>query len=94
MKATRCSDKDLTAAEKLATDAFNRLPEIDLEFGPPWRVNNGILDPGEDTDMDGVLDHPNTMPGKSGPFDVIGLYEHETNTLIAKPCATPSLVMF
>ncbi len=47
---------------------------------------NGVLDPGEDTDMDGVLDHPNTLDGKTGgPFDVIGFYEHETNTLIARP---------
>ncbi|MBE2253758.1 MAG: hypothetical protein IAE78_29785 [Myxococcus sp.] len=47
---------------------------------------NGVLDPGEDTDMDGVLDHPNTLDHKTGgPFDVIGFYEHETNTLIARP---------
>ncbi len=25
--------------------------------------DNGVLDPGEDTDMDGVLDHPNTLDG-------------------------------
>ncbi len=46
---------------------------------------DGVLDPGEDTDMDGVLDHPNTLDGKTGPFDVIGFYEKETNTLIARP---------
>ncbi|MCA3013644.1 MAG: hypothetical protein INH41_14780 [Myxococcaceae bacterium] len=47
---------------------------------------DGVMDPGEDTDMDGVLDHPNTLDGKTGgPFDVIGFYEHETNTLIARP---------
>jgi hypothetical protein len=46
---------------------------------------DGELDPGEDTDMDGVLDHPNTLDGKTGPFDVIGFYEKETNTLIARP---------
>jgi hypothetical protein len=46
---------------------------------------DGVLDPGEDTDMDGVLDHPNTLDGKNGPFDVIGFYEKETNTLIARP---------
>jgi hypothetical protein len=47
---------------------------------------DGVLDPGEDTDMDGVLDHPNTLDHKTGgPFDVIGFYEHETNTLIARP---------
>ncbi len=26
--------------------------------------NNGALDPGEDTDFDGVLDHPNTLDGR------------------------------
>ncbi|MBL8909063.1 MAG: hypothetical protein JNM17_00030 [Archangium sp.] len=46
---------------------------------------DGVMDPGEDTDMDGVLDHPNTMPGRTGRFDVIGFYEKETNTLIARP---------
>ncbi len=46
---------------------------------------DGILDPGEDTDMDGVLDHPNTRDGFTGPFDVIEFYEKETNTLIARP---------
>jgi hypothetical protein len=47
---------------------------------------NGVLDPGEDTDMDGVLDHPNVLDAAhSGPFDAIGFYERETNTLIARP---------
>ncbi len=46
---------------------------------------DGVLDPGEDTDMDGVLDHPNLMDGKTGKFDLIGFYEKETNTLIARP---------
>ncbi|MFT3711052.1 MAG: hypothetical protein QM817_25780 [Archangium sp.] len=46
---------------------------------------DGVMDPGEDTDMDGVLDHPNTRDGMTGKFDVIGFYEKETNTLIARP---------
>ena len=46
---------------------------------------DGVLDPGEDTDMDGVLDHPNTLDGKAKPFEVIGFYERETRTLIARP---------
>lgn len=49
---------------------------------------NGILDPGEDTDFDGVLDKPN-FPGKVRPKNgVDGLYtfyESETNSLIARP---------
>jgi hypothetical protein len=46
---------------------------------------NGKLDPGEDLDMDGVLDHPNTLfPGDS-TFNVLPFYERETNTLLMKP---------
>ncbi|GMU62242.1 MAG: hypothetical protein AMXMBFR34_40050 [Myxococcaceae bacterium] len=46
---------------------------------------NNVLDPGEDLDMDGVLDHPNTLhPGQS-KFDVLEFYERETNTLLLKP---------
>ncbi|MFZ5439250.1 MAG: hypothetical protein ACOZQL_04535 [Myxococcota bacterium] len=46
---------------------------------------NGRLDPGEDLDMDGVLDHPNTLfPGDSS-FKALTFYERETNTLIMKP---------
>jgi len=49
---------------------------------------NGILDPGEDTDFDGVLDHPN-FPNRVRPANgVDGLYtfyESESNTLIARP---------
>lgn len=45
---------------------------------------NGRLDPGEDTDMDGVLDHPNTRDGKPGG-ELLDFYERETNTLIMKP---------
>ena len=46
---------------------------------------NGKLDLGEDLDMDGVLDHPNTLyPGDSS-FKALTFYERETNTLIMKP---------
>ncbi|MGZ3449890.1 MAG: hypothetical protein ACXVEF_09845 [Polyangiales bacterium] len=50
--------------------------------------HNGILDPGEDTDFDGVLDRPN-FPGFQRPANgVDGLYtfyESETNSLVARP---------
>lgn len=46
---------------------------------------NGRLDPGEDLDMDGVLDHPNTLTPGDSPFDVMTFYERETNTLLLKP---------
>ncbi len=45
---------------------------------------NGVLDPGEDTDMDGVLDHPNTRDGKP-TSERLEFYERETNTLTMKP---------
>ncbi|MFO0722691.1 MAG: hypothetical protein U1E65_02830 [Myxococcota bacterium] len=55
--------------------------------------HNGQLDPGEDTDMDGVLDHPNYLPGHSpertdmpGRADALmTFYERETHTIIARP---------
>jgi hypothetical protein len=47
---------------------------------------NGILDPGEDSDDDGVLDRPNVWPKDSDPLDgLMTFYENETNTLIARP---------
>ncbi|MFI5300292.1 MAG: hypothetical protein ACHREM_19560 [Polyangiales bacterium] len=50
--------------------------------------HNGVLDPGEDTDFDGVLDHPN-FPGFQRPANgVDGLmtgYESESHTLIVRP---------
>ncbi|MBK8172146.1 MAG: hypothetical protein IPK60_17625 [Sandaracinaceae bacterium] len=53
---------------------------------------NGALDPGEDTDFDGVLDHPNTVSGTldpSNPTDtydnMLWFYERETNTLVLRP---------
>lgn len=45
---------------------------------------NGLLDPGEDADMDGVLDHPNTLDGTPGGTR-LEFYERESRTLIMKP---------
>lgn len=53
--------------------------------------NNGVLDRGEDLDLDGVLDHPNMNPNEDGnpeldpKRDLVSFYEFETNTLIFKP---------
>jgi hypothetical protein len=48
--------------------------------------NNGILDPGEDGDDDGVLDRPNAWPPGEDPKDgLMTFYESETDTLILKP---------
>ena len=47
---------------------------------------NGVLDPGEDTDYDGVLDHPNVYPEGGDPRDdLMTWYERETDTLIFRP---------
>jgi len=48
---------------------------------------NGLLDEGEDTDSDGVLDRPNVWPSSSGnPYlDLVDFYEMETNTLLIRP---------
>ncbi|MBK6923583.1 MAG: hypothetical protein IPH07_39720 [Deltaproteobacteria bacterium] len=52
---------------------------------------NGRLDPGEDLDLDGVLDHPNVYAPEDGnpaldPIrDLVSFYEFETNTLVFKP---------
>src|SRR5919198_3404273 len=47
---------------------------------------NGVLDPGEDLDADGVLDHPNVRPGGGDPIrSLLTSYERETNTLILRP---------
>lgn len=52
---------------------------------------NGVLDPGEDTDFDGVLDHPNTIDGLASgtPAEMVDrmlwFYERETNTMLLRP---------
>ncbi len=52
---------------------------------------NGVLDPYEDVDFDGVLDKPNTWsgkdPGPAGIGDLITFYEKQTNTLVLWPVA-------
>jgi len=47
---------------------------------------NGVLDPGEDTDADGVLDRPNVWPPGASPADgLLTFYELESNTLLLRP---------
>ena len=56
---------------------------------------NGLLDPGEDTDLDGFLDRPNYRTGTKKAMQDMDLaeradalltfYERESNTLIARP---------
>jgi len=54
---------------------------------------NDVLDPGEDTDLDGVLDRANYLPGHAPARDdlraradaLMSFYERESNTLIVRP---------
>lgn len=53
---------------------------------------DGVLDPAEDTDNDGVLDRPNTADGASRPTGsleeadaLVPFFEYQTNTLIFRP---------
>ncbi|MEM6293533.1 MAG: hypothetical protein AAGA54_19830 [Myxococcota bacterium] len=60
-------------------------------YNEDWN-DNGILDPGEDLDLDGVLDTPNydrredNIPSTLDvATDLVTFYEFETDTLIFKP---------
>ena len=47
---------------------------------------NGVLDWGEDTDNDGILDVPNLYPIDGDPVDdLLSFYERSTNTLLFRP---------
>lgn len=71
------------------TDMFDSDPRASLETIVFDEVEedldgDGVLDPGEDTDMDGLLDHPNTRDGEVGS-ERLEFYERATNTLVMKP---------
>ncbi len=48
--------------------------------------HNGRLDPGEDTNSDGILNQANVFPGSAGDpyFDLMDFYESATHTLIMR----------
>jgi hypothetical protein len=47
---------------------------------------SGVLDPEEDLDADGVLDHPNVHTSGANPAgELLAFYERETDTLIVRP---------
>lgn len=63
---------------------FESVMEVDVN-------QNGILDPEEDTDDDGVWDTPNLLdPSKDpiAPGNTLEWYERQTNTLIMRPVHT------
>lgn len=60
---------------------FESVAEVDTN-------GNGVLDPIEDTDDDGVWDRPNLFDPSADPYDpgnTLEWYERETNTLILRP---------
>ncbi len=73
----------LDRADYYPDDPRGHLSQLLMEEVEEDLNGNGKLDPGEDTDMDGVLDHPNTRSATD--TTLLNFYERETNTLIAKP---------
>lgn len=73
----------LDRADYYPDDPRGQLGQLIFEEVEEDLNGNGVLDPGEDTDMDGVLDHPNTRSATDKTL--LNFYERETNTLIAKP---------
>ncbi len=61
-------------------------PSLIFETADEDLNHNGSMDPGEDTDGDGVLDVPNVYPEGGDHFeDLLTFYEKETNSLIVRP---------
>ncbi|MBN2498082.1 MAG: hypothetical protein JXR96_26060 [Deltaproteobacteria bacterium] len=78
--ALRSSDRYFDAdARAQAGNLLFETVEEDLDA-------DGELDPGEDSDDDGVLDHPNVYPPGASALDgLLTFYEYETDTLILRP---------
>ncbi len=69
-----------------ANDPRWDMPTIMFESGDEDLNGNGVLDWGEDTDNDGVLDVPNVHPaGGDVRDDLLTFYELESETLIVRP---------
>ncbi|MBN93530.1 MAG: hypothetical protein CL928_05570 [Deltaproteobacteria bacterium] len=67
-------------------DPRSNSPSVFLETEEEDVNGNGVMDPGEDTDYDGVLDSPNVYPLGGDPrADLLTWYERETDTLIFRP---------
>ena len=74
-------------------DARGNTLSLQFEEENEDKNGNGKLDEGEDTDLDGLLDVPNYLPGKapnqpdleSRSRALMYFYERETNTLILRP---------
>ncbi len=70
-----------------ANDPRSQSPSLLYETYNEDANGNGSLDPGEDTDYDGVLDRSNVYPVDSDNprDDLMTWYELETDTLIVRP---------
>jgi len=67
-------------------DAHADVPSLLFDTHDEDINGNGLLDPGEDVDNDGVLDKPNTLTEGGDPReDLLTWYERETNTLMVRP---------
>ncbi len=74
-----------------ANDPRGAEAQILLESVEEDGNGNGLLDDGEDSDFDGVLDHPNTLDGRryatpEETYDhMVWFWERETRTLLLRP---------
>ena len=75
----------LERREYFPNDFHNDNEQLVFEEVEEDQNHNGVLDLGEDLDMDGVLDHPNLPFPDANRFQTMNFYERETNTLILKP---------
>lgn len=67
-------------------DPRSESPSLMFETYDEDLNGNGVLDPLEDTDNDGILDKPNVYPEGGDPReDLLTFYERSTDTLIVRP---------
>ncbi len=69
-----------------ANDPRAGQPALIWETGDEDTNKNGILDPGEDTDGDGLLDFPNVWPEGGDVFeDLLSFYDRQSYQLVLRP---------
>ncbi len=73
-------------ARYFPNDSRRESPSVVFDTVEEDANGNGVLDWGEDTDNDGILDHPNVWPEGGDPRDdLLTFYEKSSNTLIVRP---------
>ena len=74
------------SARFFPNDSRDQSPTVIFDTVDEDTNGNGILDWGEDTDNDGILDVPNLYPIDGDPVDdLLAFYERSTNTLLLRP---------